>query len=62
MKNYWGESDDEPLPDWMNPATYRKDSKPAKRFGSSIQDTIQEALRKPPVPIVIKPPKEDDLK
>jgi len=62
MKNYWGEPDEEPLPDWMNPATYHKNTKSTKRFGPSLEDVIQEALKKPPVPIVVSQPKDDDLK
>lgn len=54
--NFWGEPDDEPLPDWMNPQTYR-DGKP-KRTGPSLEDEIAKALAKPPVPIIIQEPKD----
>lgn len=62
MKNYWGESDEEPLPDWMNPATYRHGNNKKARIQKSLEDVIQEALKKPPVPIVMSQPKDDDLK
>lgn len=60
-KNFWGEPDDmEPLPDWMNPETYRN-PKPKLRPTKSIQDSIQEALKKPPVDLsyLNKPPKDE---
>ena len=56
--NFWGDSDDEPLPDWMNPNTYRN-PKP-KRFGPSLDDEIMKALAKPPVPIILQEPKVDE--
>jgi len=54
-KNFWGEPDDEPLPEWMDPKTYQN-PKP-KRSGPSLMESIQEAMRKPPVPVDIKEPK-----
>jgi hypothetical protein len=54
-KNFWGEPDDEPLPEWMDPKTY-SNPKP-KRHGPSLMESIEEAMRKPPVPIEIKEPK-----
>ena len=54
-KNFWGEPDDEPLPEWMDPKTY-SNPKP-KRRGPSLMESIEEAMRKPPVPIEIKEPK-----
>lgn len=54
-KNFWGEPDDEPLPEWMDPKTY-SNPKP-KRHGPSLMETIEEAMKKPPVPIDIKEPK-----
>ena len=54
-KNFWGEPDDEPLPAWMDPKTYQN-PKP-KRHGPSLMETIEEAMKKPPVPIEIKEPK-----
>ena len=54
--NFWGEPDDQPLPDLMNPQTYR-DGKP-KRMGPSLEDEIAKALAKPPVPIIIQEPKD----
>ena len=54
-KNFWGEPDDiEPLPEWMNPKTY-SNLKP-KRSGPSLMESIQEAMRKPPVPVIIDKP------
>ena len=54
-KNFWGEPDDEPLPEWMDPKTY-SNPKP-KRRGPSLMESIEEAMKKPPVPIEIKEPK-----
>ena len=51
-KNFWGEPDDEPLPEWMDPKTYQN-PKP-KRSGPSLMESIQEAMRKPPVPVDIR--------
>lgn len=51
-KNFWGDSyDDEPLPDWMNPETYRN-PQPKRRYGQSLSEAIESALNKPPVPVV----------
>ncbi len=46
--NFWGDPDEEPLPDWMNPETYRNGGKP-KRRGKSLEESINEVLRKPPM-------------
>jgi len=54
-KNFWCEPDDEPLPEWMDPKTY-SNPKP-KRRGPSLMESIEEAMKKPPVPIDIKEPK-----
>lgn len=55
-KNFWGEPDDiEPLPEWMDPKTY-SNPRPARHI-KSLNEAIQEALRKPPVPIVLQEPK-----
>ena len=54
--NFWGPADDdEPLPEWMDPKTY-SNPKP-KRRGPSLMETIEEAMKKPPIPIEIKEPK-----
>jgi hypothetical protein len=53
--NFWGEPDDEPLPEWMDPKTY-SNPKP-KRHGPSLMESIEEAMKKPPVPVDIKEPK-----
>jgi hypothetical protein len=55
MNNYWGEPDDEPLPDWMNPNTYKNGNQPKKR-GKSLEQIAEETLKKPPVPVIIIPP------
>jgi len=60
-KNYWGEPDEEPLPDWMNPKTYQKGFNPKARVVKSLEETAADALKKPPIPIILKPPKNDDL-
>ena len=59
-KNYWGtpDEDSEPLPDWMNPETYRN-PKPKMRAAKSLNESILEAMAQPPVPIV--PDKEPNL-
>jgi len=54
-KNFWGEPDDEPLPEWMDPKTYQN-PKP-KRSGPSLMESIEEAMSKPPVPVNIEEPK-----
>lgn len=54
-KNYWGEPDEEPLPDWMNPQTYRN---PRPRATKSLNESIMEALKKPPVPIIMDEPND----
>ena len=54
--NFWGPADDEePLPEWMDPKTY-SNPRP-KRHGPSLMECIEEAMKKPPVPIDIKEPK-----
>ncbi len=54
-RNGWGEPDDiEPLPEWMDPKTY-SNPKP-KRSGPSLMESIQEAMNKPPVPVIIDKP------
>jgi hypothetical protein len=55
MNNYWGEPDEEPLPDWMNPKTYQNGGQPKKR-GKSLEQIAEEVLKKPAVPIILKEP------
>lgn len=55
MKNYWGEPEDEPLPDWMNPKTYQNPHV-RPRASKSLTEAIQDCLKKPAVPITIKEP------
>ena len=60
MQNkHWGEPDDvEPMPDWMLAETHRNPNyRPAK--GKSLTESIMEAMRKPPVSIVIQEPTND---
>ena len=52
--NFWGDPDEEPLPDWMNPKTYNQPQ--IRRSVKPLSDCINEALNKPPVPIIIKEP------
>ena len=52
MKNYWGEPDEEPLPDWMNPKSYHGNQK--ARVLKSLEEAAAEALKKPPIPIILK--------
>ena len=51
--NPWQYNDDsEPLPDWMNPETYRNPKPKFRGRGSSLTDAINEALKKPPIPLI----------
>lgn len=59
QNNHWGEPDDvEPLPDWMLAETHRNPKNKVKK-GKSLDDTIMEAMAKPPVPIIITEPKNE---
>lgn len=49
-KNYWGEPDDEPLPDWMNPETYRNGNQ-LKRQVKSLEEACRDALKKPAIDV-----------
>ena len=56
--NFWGEPDDiEPLPDWMKPGPRGGFS--GRRPGKTLIQVIEEALKKPAIPIVINKP--DDI-
>lgn len=60
MNNFWGPSDDEPLPDWMDPVKCRQvnEQKELRRkSGRDLNSIIEETLRKPPVNVDIKEPK-----
>lgn len=58
-KNFWGEPDDiEPLPDWMLAETYRNGA-PKKR-GKTLQETIEETLKKPAVPVILHDPTKEE--
>ena len=52
------DDDHEPFPDWMLAETHRNPQykpRPAK----SLTESIMEAMRKPPVPIIIQEPQND---
>ena len=49
MNNFWGPSDDEePLPAWMDPNTYRNGNQ-NKRPVKSLAEAAADALKKPPL-------------
>ena len=56
--NHWGEPDDEPLPTWMNPQTYRNGNQP-KKSRQTLEEACATALTKPAVPVIILPPSEE---
>jgi hypothetical protein len=56
MNNLWGESDDEPLPSWMDPKTYRNGNQLITKSRQSLEEACASALTKPAVPIIIKEP------
>jgi hypothetical protein len=58
-KNYWGDPDEEPLPDWMNPETYRNGGLKKVKAVKTLEEAAAEALKKPPIPIIIKAPNEN---
>jgi hypothetical protein len=54
-KSFWGDEDDmEPLPDWMNPKTYNQPK--FKKSAKSLTECIEDALKKPHIPVDIKDP------
>ncbi len=57
MNNLWGESDDEPLPAWMDPKTYRNGNQlTPKSTRQTLEEACATALTKPAIPIIIKEP------
>jgi hypothetical protein len=56
MNNLWGESDDEPVPAWMDPKTYRNGNQPTTKSRQSLEEACKVALTKPAIPIIIKEP------
>jgi hypothetical protein len=57
MNNYWGPPDDEePLPPWMDPKTYREGAKFKGMHNKSLEQACADALKRPAVPIIITPP------
>lgn len=56
MNNLWGESDDEPLPSWMDPKTYRNGNQLIIKSRQTLEETCAKALTKPAIPIIIKEP------
>lgn len=59
MNNFWGESDDEPLPDWMDPKKIRQ-KVVFGRTTKTLEEAAAEALKKPPVPILLKDPTKNE--
>jgi hypothetical protein len=57
--NHWGEPDDEPLPTWMNPQTYRNGNQ-MKKSRQSLEEVCANALTKPAVPVIIQEPRIND--
>lgn len=56
-KFLWGEPDDEPLPGWMDPKTYRKEGNFRGLYErKSLEKVAAETLKKPPVPILLQDP------
>jgi hypothetical protein len=50
MNNFWGPSDDEePLPAWMDPNTYRNGNQNKRPQVKSLEEVAQDALKKPPL-------------
>lgn len=67
MNNFWGPPDEETeFPDWMLPDNHpmkAKKNTPFKALHSkSLEDACAEALKKPAVPVLLKPPSENDIK
>ena len=56
MNNLWGESDDEPLPSWMDPKTSRNGNQLITKSRQTLEEACAKALTKPVVPIIIKEP------
>jgi len=59
QRSFWGESDDEPLPDWMDPVKCKiaNEQKELRRKNcNSLNESILNALNKPAVPLIIKEP------
>ena len=48
-KNFWGEPDDEPLPAWMDPKTYRDGNGQKARPLKSLEEAAMDALKKAPL-------------
>ena len=59
QRSFWGESDDEPLPDWMDPVKCKianEQKELQRKNGNSLNEAILNALNKPAVPLIIKEP------
>ena len=56
MNNLWGESNDEPLPSWMDPKTYRNGKQPIIKSRQTLEEACAKALTKPAIPIILKEP------
>lgn len=60
--NFWGEPDDEPLPDWMDPVKCKmvNEQKELRRqSGKDLNSVIMEALTKPAIPVIIDKPNDN---
>lgn len=60
--NFWGEPDDEPLPDWMDPVKCRmvnEQKEMRRQSGKDLNSVIMEALTKPAIPVTIKEPNDN---
>ena len=66
MNNFWGEPEDNDLPAWMDPKTYREGGAKFKGLhNKSLEQACADALKKPAVPVSIIPPtmgNDDDYK
>lgn len=57
MNNFWGDPDDEPLPAWMDPKSYREGGAMFKGIhNKSLEQVCADALKKPAVPVTIVQP------
>lgn len=59
--NHWGESDDESLPDWMNPKKchqFNEQKEQRRKTGKDLNSVIEDCLKKPPVHVIIESPTE----
>lgn len=64
MSNFWGPPDEDvEFPDWMLPDSHpmkRKNALHKFKTARSLEEAAAEALKKPPVPILLKDPTIND--